>query len=127
MRWNNTPKDITQHHGFVYKITNLLTGQMYIGKKSFWSKKTHKPLKGRVNKRHSLVESDWKDYWGSSNKLLVDVEKLGKEKFKREMLHHCSSKFELSYMELFEQIKDGVLFDDRYYNEIINIRLRYQK
>lgn len=127
MKWNNVPKDIDQYHGFVYRITNNQNGKMYIGKKGFWKKITRKPLKGNKNKRHDMIESDWKMYWGSSPNLIKDVEKYGEDKFTREMIHHCTSKFEMSYMELFEQIKDGVLFDDRYYNEMVNVRLRYRK
>ena len=51
--------------GFVYLITNLTTGQKYIGKKLAQFKRTKPPLKGKKLKRRSVVESDWRDYWGS--------------------------------------------------------------
>ena len=43
------PKDFTpdDYYGFVYMITNRATGQKYVGKKFFWSKKTLPPLKGK--------------------------------------------------------------------------------
>ena len=30
-------EDIGEHYGFVYCITNVLTGRRYIGRKYFWS------------------------------------------------------------------------------------------
>jgi hypothetical protein len=109
--------------GFVYLITNLTNGRKYIGKKLAQFKKTRPPLKGRKNKRRSTVESDWRDYWGSSDNLLEDVAKLGEEKFTREILHYCPSKGVLSYLEAKEQFDRRVLETDDYYNGIINVRV----
>jgi len=109
--------------GFVYLITNLTNGRKYIGKKLAQFKKTRPPLKGRKNKRRSTVESDWRDYWGSSDNLLEDVAKLGEEKFTREILHYCPSKGILSYLEAKEQFDRRVLETDDYYNGIINVRV----
>ena len=80
--------------GFVYLITNTTTGRMYVGKKLAKFKRSRPPLKGRKNKRRHTVESDWQDYYGSSDLLIEDVNKLGKEKFKREIIHLCKSKGE---------------------------------
>ena len=125
--WLNQPKDIKKHFGFVYCITNIITRQYYIGKKQFWSKRTRPPLKGRKNKRHYTVESDWMNYWGSSNNLLADVEKYGEESFEREILECHDSKFDLSYNELWYQMIREVLDDHMSYNQIINVRLRKRK
>ena len=65
--------------GFVYLITNLTNDKKYIGKKLAQFKRSKPPLEGRKNKRRTLVESDWRDYYGSSDELNEDVEKLGKE------------------------------------------------
>ena len=75
-----------EYYGFVYLITNLLSGRQYIGKKFFWTLK-----RKQVNKKRKSykVESDWKEYWSSSDELKADVEALGKENFKREMLYVC--------------------------------------
>ena len=46
------PKDC---EAFVYLITNTITGMMYVGKKLAKFKTTKKPLKGKKNKRLSLI------------------------------------------------------------------------
>ena len=71
--------------GFVYLITNTVNNRMYVGKKLARFKRSRPPLKGRKNKRRHTVESDWLDYYGSSDILQEDIDKLGKEKFKREI------------------------------------------
>ena len=127
MKWTNVPKDISKYQGFVYVITHKATGKFYIGKKFFWSKRTRPPLKGKKNKRHYLVESDWKDYWGSSNKLQSDISHFGKKAFTRKILKCYKTKWDCAYYELIEQLNRDVLFKDDSYNEIINVRLRRRK
>lgn len=109
--------------GFVYLITNLTNNRKYIGKKLAQFKKTRPPLKGKTRKRRTLVESDWRTYWGSSDHLNADVAQLGEDKFTREILYYCESKGELSYLEAKEQFDRGVLESDDYYNGIINVRV----
>jgi len=127
MSWENVPKDIESYEGFVYLITNLINGKKYIGKKFFWSRRELKPLKGKKRKRISIVESDWRDYYGSCNKLNEDIEKYGKENFKREILMPCKTRWDCGYYEAEMQFSNGVLFDDNYYNGIINCRLSRRK
>lgn len=109
--------------GFVYLITNTTNGKMYVGKKLAKFKKTRPPLKGRINKRRSKVESDWREYWGSSDHLLEDVEKLGEHNFTRQILYICNSRGAMSYLEAREQFERRVLESDEYYNGIINVRV----
>ena len=109
--------------GFVYQIINTVNGRMYIGKKLARFKKSRKPLKGRVNKRRYTVDSDWKEYFGSSDELNADIKKFGKSKFKREILFYCKSKAELSYIEAREQFARKVLESDQYYNGHIRVRV----
>ena len=69
---NELPKDCV---GFVYIITNTVTGRMYIGKKlAKFSKTTYKTvkLKNGNKKRKKIkgkVDSDWQSYYGSSPNL----------------------------------------------------------
>lgn len=127
MDWTYNGEPISQipegYIGFVYLITNLTNNKKYIGKKLAQFRKSRPPLKGKKNRRKYTVESDWKDYWGSSDRLNEDVTNLGTEKFTREILYFCKSKAELSYLELFEQVKRNVLASDEYYNGIINVRI----
>ena len=108
---------------FVYLITNLTNNRKYVGKKLAKFKKTRPPLKGKKNKRRSTVESDWREYWGSSDNLLEDVAALGPNNFTREILYFCPSRGVASYLEAREQFERRVLETDEYYNGIINVRV----
>ena len=108
---------------FVYLITNLIDHKKYVGKKLAKFKTTKKPLKGRKNKRRGTKESDWKTYWGSSERLIADVEKYGEDKFTRQILYYCASRGVASYLEAKEQFERKVLEVDDYYNGIINVRI----
>ena len=106
--------------GYVYLITNLTNNRKYIGKKNFYFSKT-KQVKGK--KKRTKVESDWKAYYGSNKELCADVEKLGKENFKREILRLCKSKGEFSYFEAKMQFENNVLESDEWYNSYIMVRV----
>ena len=127
MHWTYEGKQIDvipdEYEGFVYLITNTTTGQKYVGKKLAKFKTTKPPLKGRKNKRRGYKESDWRDYWGSSDRLKADVDKLGPDNFTREILYFCKSRAEMSYIEAREQFDRRVLETDEYYNGIINVRV----
>ena len=112
--------------GFVYEITNTHNGKKYIGKKLAKFKWSRRPLKGRVNKRRYTIPSDWQDYFGSSNALLEDIDKIGKEKFKREILFYCKNRGECNYIEAREQFARKVLETDKYYNGHIRVRVHKQ-
>ncbi len=114
-------------YGFIYKITNLTNDKKYIGKKQCQSIKKRPPLKGKKNKRHEKIETDWKTYTSSSNELNKDLETLGKDNFKFEILRWCDSKWELSYYEARLQFKEEVLLRNDYYNGIINVRIGGRK
>lgn len=114
--------------GFVYIITNIISGRKYIGKKlAKFSKTTYKTVKlknGNKKKKkiRSKIDSDWRDYWSSSPELKMDVELLGKDKFSREILRYCKSKAECSYIEAKLQFEYKVLESDDYYNGQISVR-----
>lgn len=110
-----------QHYGFVYRITNKVTGKHYIGKKLFWFKKT-KVLKGK--KKRYLALSDWKTYYGSSPALHKDIELHGVESFERTILKLCKNKGECSYYEAKFQFDHDVLLNpETYYNDWIICRV----
>lgn len=105
--------------GFVYLIVDKTNDKKYVGKKNFWSTRKLPPLKGKSRKRIKKVESDWRDYYGSSEKVKSILEEYGPDRFDRYILHLCKSKGEMSYMEMKEQIDREVLFKEEYYNEFI--------
>lgn len=115
--------------GFVYNITNLISGRQYIGKKlSKFSKTSYKTvtLKNGTKKKKKIkskIDSDWMTYYGSSIELNKDVETLGKDNFKREILYYCNSKALCSYIEAREQFTRKVLESDEYYNGQISCRI----
>jgi hypothetical protein len=115
--------------GFVYVITNNLTGRKYIGKKlAKFSKTTYKTvkLKNGNKKRKKIrgkIESDWQTYYGSNEQLNKDVERLGAGNFTREILYYCRSKAECSYIEAREQFSRRVLESDDWYNGHIQVRV----
>lgn len=131
MNWTYQGKSVEQLpedcEGFVYLITNLTDNRKYVGKKLAKFKTTKPPLKGKKNKRRGTVESDWRDYWGSSDKLNEDVQRLGPENFSREILYFCNSRGLMSYLEAKEQFDRRVLESDEYYNGIINVRVGSSK
>ena len=114
------PQDVV---GFVYIITNTTNDRQYIGKKLAKFSRSRPPLKGKKNKRRTKVESDWRDYYGSSDELNEDIAQLGKDNFKREILFYCYSKSELSYIEAREQFNYKVLESDKFYNGHIRVRV----
>ena len=120
------PKDCV---GFVYLITNNVSGRKYIGKKlAKFSKTTTKTvkLKNGIKKKkkiRSKVDSDWHTYYGSSPELTKDVVALGEDKFTREILYFCKSKAECSYIEAREQFTHKVLESQDYYNGQISVRV----
>jgi hypothetical protein len=115
--------------GFVYLITNTITGRKYIGKKlAKFSRTTYKVVKlknGNKKKKkiRSKIDSDWQLYYGSSPELTKDIEQLGTENFSREILYYCRSKSECSYIEAREQFARRVLESDDYYNGHIQVRV----
>jgi hypothetical protein len=107
--------------GFVYVIRDTKNNRAYLGKKSFFLKKT-KVVKGM--KKRQKVSSNWPEYFGSNDELVAQLELHGEEFFEREILHLCPSLGTLSYLEAREQFERRVLEDDYWYNSWIMIRTR---
>ena len=115
--------------GFVYLITNNITGRRYIGKKlAKFSKTSYKivKLKNGNKKRKrikSKIDSDWQLYYGSNDQLNQDIAELGADNFTREILFYCPSKAACSYVEAREQFNHRVLESDDWYNGQISVRV----
>jgi hypothetical protein len=122
--------EFSDHIGFVYIITNLLDHRQYIGKKTLYSTKRvlrTVVLKNGTKKRKKILkkdESDWKDYWSSSNELKEDIERLGQSNFRREILKFCKTKAEMSYYETKYQLELDVLINpNEWYNGFASCRI----
>jgi Putative endonuclease segE, GIY-YIG domain len=115
--------------GFVYMITNNITGRRYIGKKlAKFSKTTYKVVKlkngnKKRKKIKSKIDSDWQTYYGSNDQLNQDIKSLGADNFTREILFYCRSRAECSYVEAREQFNHRVLESDDWYNGQIVCRI----
>jgi len=115
--------------GFVYIITNLVSGRKYIGKKlAKFAKTTYKVVKlkngtKKKKKIRSKIDSDWQTYYGSNDELNKDVAALGADQFTREIMYYCCSKAECSYIEAREQFTHKVLESQEYYNGQISVRV----
>ncbi len=107
---------------FVYQIENLETGKKYIGKKNL-TKVRSKKIKGKTRRKRIKSESDWREYYGSSKTLLEDVARLGKDKFKREIVKLCKSRGTANYWEAYEIMTRNAIISNDYYNESLHVRV----
>jgi len=131
--WLYQEKDLeheisNEYYGFVYLIQNTISGKSYIGRKYF-TKASTKQVKGKRKKIRK--DSGWQDYWGSSTKLLEEIEKLGKENFKRTIIRLCKTRGECNYWEAKLQFEQDVLCavmqndEPAYYND--NIMMKFTR
>lgn len=111
-----------EYYGFIYEIENLQNGRKYIGRK-YLTKAGYKTVKGKRKKIR--VESDWKDYYGSSPNLKADIDKLGVENFKRTILKLCKTRSECSYFETKAIFDADALLDKSYYNGIVSCKINH--
>jgi hypothetical protein len=118
--FNETPEE---YQGFVYEILEKDTGKKYIGKKFFWKPKTLPVTKTRKRRVKTRVESDWREYYGSSTQVKILVEEKGVDNYQRTVLYLCKTKGECSYYEAKLQFQYDVLLSDEYYNEFIGCKI----
>ena len=88
-----------EYFGFVYVISNKLTTKQYIGCKQYW----------QMRKRKKHKPSNWRVYTSSSKDLNEAIAKLGKRRFKFEIIQEYKTKRGLHYYEQFYQMKHHVL------------------
>lgn len=122
-QWNGrdlTEDDAEKYYGFVYCIHNLKENKRYIGKK-FFTKAGYRQVKGKRKKTRK--PSDWPTYWGSNDKLIADVKRLGEENFIREVLHLCVNRSDCAYLELKEQMINKALEREDFYNDWIMCKI----
>jgi hypothetical protein len=117
-----TDDDLEGHVAFVYRITNLTNNRQYIGKKILKTFRKKK-IKGKTRKKKVEKESDWKTYYGSNFNLIADLDKLGHDKFNREILKLCKTRGTANYWEAKYQMMESVLESDNYYNDHIWVRV----
>ena len=106
-------KDIKDYVAFTYLITTD-DGLKYIGVKSFHSMR--KPRKGG---RRVKRESNWQNYYSSSEVLKEMVKDRGKERFTREIISLHKTVGDARYWEVKLQFQFNVLEDSTYLNETI--------
>jgi len=101
--WIGLPENISDYMGIIYLIRNNhpnSTKKYYIGIKQILKKTRLKANKTRKRDKIVWKDNGLEDYWGSSVKLLEDIEKYGKEYFTREVIELCNSKFHMKYGEI---------------------------
>lgn len=106
--------------GFVYIITQISTNKKYIGRKYF-TKAGYKKVKGK--KKKIRVESDWKEYWGSSPSLQKAIEEFGLKDFSREIVRICYSKSECSYFETKLIFQNDAIVSEKYWNDWVSCKI----
>lgn len=110
--WTSLPFNPDEYFGFIYLITCLPTGKIYVGKKNFKTK--------------NGKDSGWKNYTSSSKDLNSDIEKLGKDQFLFEIIGLYGNKELLANAEIKEQESRNVLHEKldsgerKYYNRNIH-------
>lgn len=112
-------------YGFIYKITRISDGKFYVGRKNLYSERTKALTKKELSehtgkgkkptKKKVVSESDWQTYYGSNTNLKADMKEQGKDVFKREILHLCTHKKQMTYQEIRYQILEGCLESDNCY------------
>ena len=107
-------------YGFVYIIRQVSTGKQYIGRK-FFTKAGYKTVKKKRKKIR--IESDWKDYWGSSPSLQKDLEKFGKQDFTREIVRICYNRSECSYYEAKMIFETDAILSDKFWNDWVSVKI----
>jgi len=123
--------DIGDYYGFVYRITCSTTNRSYIGRKYFWQKRKPRNTGATTKRRRVTSESNWRNYFGSSDELKADVAKYGRDAFTREILSLHETPGRVNYEEtrqlFLHDVLTAILTDGTpaYYNS--NILGRYYR
>jgi len=106
--WGGLTPDPSRYFGFIYRITDVDTSRMYVGKKQYHSAISNVyGCKTKVTDRQNpkwkdkcWKESNWKSYKGSSKEFSKHMKENPTHKYKYEILYQCRSRQELHYKEL---------------------------
>ena len=109
------------YFGFVYLITNLKSNKKYIGRKYFGTTRRVK-VAGKKRRKVIRKDSNWREYTGSSKLLNKDIEKLGKDSFRFEILIFGETKGQVNYLEENLHHRFHVSSKNEYYNDCIGPR-----
>lgn len=113
--------NIEDWFGFIYRITEMDTGRMYIGKKQLLTMR-RVTVKGKKNKKITYKESDWRKYTGSCKALNEQIALKGMDNYKFEILSLHKTKASLYYAEVKRQVMEDVMLirmsdgTKKYYN-----------
>jgi hypothetical protein len=121
--YKNQPFTVDQaegYYGFIYLITNKLDGKKYVGRK-YLTRAATKQVNGK--KKKIRKESDWQNYWSSSDLLKEQVKTLGEENFTREILYLCKTRSECNYMETREIFIRDALLKEEYINSWVSCKI----
>ena len=97
--------DVEDYYGFIYL-----------------TKAGYKTVKGKRKKIR--LESDWRDYYGSSTSLKEDVDHYGKDSFRRTILRLCKSRGECNYFETKYIFDTDAILDPQYYNNWVSCKIQ---
>lgn len=130
-------KDLEKYWGFVYKITNIETGEFYIGCKNFFSRTNPKLSKKRSNELYSgkgrkptrekkVKESDWMSYISSSKKVQAMIVQ-NPNIFKFEVLELFETKSEMLLTEAVMIGKEFLKRNSLILNDWLSVRCQKLK
>ena len=99
--WAGLPNDFNPEdwEGYVYTIVHVPSSKCYIGRKYFW-KKLRKKVRGKKRKKLVVTESDWRFYKSSSVELKKDIEEIGLDSFRFEILSLHKTRAQTNYEEV---------------------------
>jgi|LakMenEpi03Aug12_release.lakeMendotaPanAssembly.Ray.scaffolds.fasta_scaffold1320619_2 hypothetical protein len=114
------PEEAKNWFGAVYIICNTVNNRKYIGRKCFTAA-GRKTVKGKVKKIRK--DSDWLTYYGSSDELKADIERLGKDQFTREIVKLVKTRGELAYWESKYIFDTEAILRSSYYNGWVTCKI----
>lgn len=117
---SDIPSDYSKAIGFIYLIKQKSTNKKYIGRKMFYENKTVQ--KNKIKKKIKK-ETNWLNYWSSSQTLISLVEEIGEDDFDREILVFCMSRSQMIYSEECLLYHYDAMLDVSWFNDNIRSKI----